>query len=163
VSDWSGYAQFGSDNKYRYTLGRCFFTVPGNKTVSFIMLNPSTADAGVSDPTVRRCEGYAKLWGFNRLTVLNIFALRSTDPKALYASSDPVGPDNDEFILACVKTSDLVVCAWGVHGKFMDRGNHVRMLIDGRCKPTYLKLTKDGIPSHPLYLKGSLKPKPLVL
>jgi hypothetical protein len=162
MSDWSGYAQFGSNNKYRYALGRCFFTVPGNKNVSFVMLNPSTADAGVSDPTVRRCEGYAKLWGFNQLTVLNIFALRSTDPKKLYSDPDPVGPDNDENILAACRRSDLVVCAWGVHGKFMGRGEKVLKLVK-KFDPTYLKLTKDGIPSHPLYLKGSLKPKPLVL
>jgi hypothetical protein len=131
----------------------------------FIMLNPSTATADVSDPTVRRCEGFARAWGHDSLVVLNIFAFRSTDPKALYAEPDPVGPENDSYIgryaKHAVAKGGVIVCAWGAHGKHLDRGDTVlgKLMKYG---PHYLKTNKGGHPSHPLYLKASLKPTPYV-
>ena len=54
---------------YRYLLWRECNT--SNKTVSFIMLNPSRADAGVNDPTITRCINFAQSWGYGRLEVVN--------------------------------------------------------------------------------------------
>ncbi len=59
------------------------------------MLNPSTADETQEDPTIRRCLGFAKSWGFDRLIIVNIFAFRSTNPDALYSQVDPIGVGND--------------------------------------------------------------------
>lgn len=155
--DWQGSAIFGGGGVYRYVLKRKFGA--GLKTLVFIMLNPSTATAEESDPTVRRCEGFARAWGFGELVVLNIFALRSTDPRKLYAMLDPVGPENDEYIVAECLQAALTVCAWGVHGAHLERGKRVLELVRP-FKPHYLKLTKDGIPGHPLYLSSKLVPKP---
>jgi hypothetical protein len=77
------------------------------------MLNPSTADAEKFDPTVRRCFGFARDWGFGGLEVVNLFALRSTYPEQLKKVSDPVGPENDAVIRRAVKAADLVVASWG--------------------------------------------------
>jgi hypothetical protein len=156
---WLGDATYSPCKRYRYDLARIFFDGDVNRQVSFVMLNPSTATECVSDPTVRRCEGYARRWGFGTLVVLNIFALRSTDPKALYRTPDPVGQDNDIAIRKHAEKSQLVVCAWGVHGVHMGRGAEV-MKILAPYKPHYLKLNSDGMPAHPLYLKGDLRPKP---
>ena len=80
---------------YRYLLTRRWGTVPA---MVWIMLNPSTADAFAEDPTIRRCLIFAHREGCGGLTVVNLFALRSTDPKALTRHPDPVGPANDTFI-----------------------------------------------------------------
>jgi hypothetical protein len=159
--DWIGDATFSKCGKYRYSLVRAFLH-PGPKgPCAFIMLNPSTATGEVSDPTVRRCEGYARAWGHKALIVLNIFAFRSTDPKALYRELDPVGPENDDYIEHYCKKAAQIVCAWGLHGKHLSRGRVVLAQVAG-YRPCYLKLTKGGVPSHPLYLKGDLKPTPFV-
>ena len=61
------------------------------------MLNPSTADEVKFDPTIKRCYTYAKDWGYGKLMVCNLFALRSTYPQALYSTEiDPIGEDNDK-------------------------------------------------------------------
>lgn len=158
--DWIGDATFSGCTKYRYSLVRGFLH-PGPKgPCVFIMLNPSTATADVSDPTVRRCEGFARAWGHDSLVVLNIFAFRSTDPKALYKEADPVGPDNDRYIRHYAKKAAMIICAWGLHGKHLGRGDVVLAKLL-KYRPSYLKMTKGGIPSHPLYLKADLKPQPI--
>lgn len=122
------------------------------------MLNPSTADERQDDPTIRRCIAYAKRWGYGGLLIGNIFAFRSTDPKGLYATPDPVGPDNDFWLDKIARQADRVVCGWGVHGAHMGRGERVLWWLR-RYKPMALKITAEGHPGHPLYLRADLEPK----
>jgi hypothetical protein len=155
-------AVFSDDEQYRYKL---IVGWGGNSQwVNFIMLNPSTADEVVNDPTVERCQRRAKEWGYSGFIVTNIFALRSTDPKKLYSTPDPIGPANDEAIVESAMSTDLVVCGWGGHGKFMGRGDYVRaMLAAMHIAPTALRVTKSGQPGHPLYIPYSAKPIPYQL
>jgi hypothetical protein len=145
-------AVFSEDRKYRYTLVRKFAS--GTGVVNFILLNPSTADETKNDPTVRRCMGYAASWGFETLIVTNIFALRSTDPNALYLEADPVGPDNDRWIMTCAKAAILVVAGWGAHGILNHRSFDLRHSLRS-FKVRCLGKTKDGEPRHPLYLPAN--------
>ncbi|MGK9199471.1 DUF1643 domain-containing protein [Sinorhizobium meliloti] len=141
---------------YRYRLERQW---DGDKAkVAFLMLNPSTADASQDDPTIRRCIGFAKAWGFGGLIVGNLFALRSTDPKALYDHPDPIGPDNDQHILAIAKSARKIVCAWGTHGNLHDRGREIAERLEF-FDLVALKVTADGQPGHPLYLAADIQPK----
>lgn len=150
-------ATFSPCGLYRYDLHRKWTF--GKGRCAFIMLNPSTADDTSNDPTVTRCINYAMGWGMNELVVLNLFALRSTDPAALYKSADPVGPENDLFIRHRAKAADLVVCAWGNHGSLNKRSDTVvRLLRELEIFPKCLKVTNLGHPSHPLYLKKSISP-----
>lgn len=151
-----GWAVFDRSECYRYTLGRRW--AEGGKRVCFCLLNPSTADASVLDPTLTRCFGYARDWGFSAMDVTNAFALRSTDPKGLRSVDDPVGPDNDEHIARIAGSADLVVVGWGTHARLHDRHHHVRELLSRVCTPTCLGVTKDGYPRHPLYLRKDLQP-----
>ena len=151
-----GWAVFDRTNAYRYTLGRRW--APGGKRVCFCLLNPSTADERVLDPTLTRCFGYANAWGFAAMDVTNAFALRSTDPKGLRQVDDPVGPDNDEHIVELARSADLVVVGWGTNAKLNDRHTHLSELLREVCEPMCLGLTKDGYPKHPLYLRKDLRP-----
>ena len=153
-------AVFSPERTYRYSLERELD--PGNHTsVLFIMLNPSTADEIENDPTIRRCMGFAKAWGFGRLLVANLFAFRATNPGDMMRPTvEPVGPDNDKHIIELARLVDLVVCAWGVNGSYGNRGLAVaKMLRDEGIKPHHLGLTAKGFPSHPLYLKKSTQPQ----
>lgn len=154
-----GWAKFSDCERYRYTLGRRWN--PGGKRVCFCLLNPSTADATKLDPTLTRCHRYAVRWGFDAMDVVNIFALRSTDPKGLKQVEDPIGPDNDRHIARLAKQADLVVAGWGTHGALMGRGNAVLEVLGSVCDPHCLEVTKHGFPKHPLYLKGDLEPRRL--
>ena len=150
-------AAMSTCKRYRYSLWRDW---KDGDRCNFIMLNPSTADATLNDPTVERCQRRAHQWGYGGLVVSNLFALRSTDPKALLENEDPIGRgDNDLAILSAALASRLVVCAWGNHGSILDRSTKVRdMLVKARIPLYYLKLAKAGEPCHPLYLPYSLKP-----
>ena len=119
------------------------------------MLNPSTADALKDDATIRRCIHYAKREGCERLDVVNLFALRSTDPKALYSHPEPVGIFNDKQIFAAAEVASKIILAWGAHGGLRGRGNQVLALLRTvRPAPTlwYFGATKEGEPRHPLRL-----------
>lgn len=155
-------ADFSECRRYRYRLFRLWnINAP---RLLFVMLNPSTADEWQNDPTVARCQTRAEQLGFGYVEVVNLFAWRSTDPRALRKVEDPVGPLNDQSIRNAAKASDMVICGWGNHGLLQERGNWVRDLIfEAGHIPQALKLNdKTGQPCHPLYLPYSAKPFPMV-
>lgn len=146
-------ALFDLSQRYRYWLTRMWD--PDLPAVNFIMLNPSTADQYQLDPTVTRCLHYARRWGFGTLIVTNIFAYRSTDPKALYTLDDPVGPENDAYLGQAAEQASLRVVAWGTHGALKDR--HAAVLALLAAYPlTALGITQEGFPKHPLYLRADV-------
>ena len=153
-------AIFSPCQRYRYRLERAVAACPFGSamTVAFVMLNPSTADATMDDPTIRRCIGYARSWCYAKLIVGNAYAWRSTDPAGLWTAADAVGPDNDRHLEQIARDAELVVCAWGTNIK-PERAAAVRAVIErAERAPHALKLTKAGIPGHPLYLRGDLRP-----
>lgn len=152
-------ATFDPTGRYRYRLHRRW---GDGLSCTFIMLNPSTADAEVLDPTVRRCVGFAASWGYEAIEVANLFALRSTDPAALISDPNPVGLENDAAILAAACASELVVAAWGAHRAARTRGPQVLSRLHHAGVVVHaLRLTRGGHPCHPLYLPGHLRPLPL--
>jgi hypothetical protein len=143
---------------YRYLLQRSWnYRL---QAVCFVMLNPSTADATIDDPTIRRCLGFARDLGFGQLEVVNLFGLRATQPAALKKQIDPVGPENDEQILQASRVCHLTICAWGTHGTYRGRDKSVlKLLRENGVIPHALRLSKHGHPAHPLYLPANLQPE----
>jgi hypothetical protein len=144
----------GTGDIYRYHLWRRWSLAP--KTCLFVMLNPSKATDVIDDPTIRRCMGFARREGCGRLEVCNIFALRSTDPGALYKTESAEGdPENFAHIIRIAIRADLVICGWGSHGKLRSRGYFIKQQF-GECgiKSFTLGMTKTGEPGHPLYIRA---------
>ncbi|MFB4275778.1 DUF1643 domain-containing protein [Nonomuraea sp. MTCD27] len=147
------------DGPYRYTLWR---TWDGRLPVcGWVMLNPSTADACADDPTIRRCVGFARRWGFGGIVVRNLFAFRATSPRQLLDAADPVGPDNEEWLSRWDGVTG-VVAAWGT-GRWPrlagDRWRRAAALL-APLGPVCLRAARDGQPVHPLYQPAHLEPIP---
>jgi hypothetical protein len=139
---------------WRYELQRVWdHSLP---LLAWIMLNPSKATAEVSDPTINRCGGFSRSWGYGGFVVGNLFALRSTDPAELMRHPDPVGPENDAYLRAIGEDCRTVVCAWGAYRMVSDgRASEVlRLITDAGATPYCLGRTKIGRPKHPLYVKS---------
>lgn len=137
--------------RYRYRLGRRW-TAGWGKPAVFVMLNPSIADAYVDDPTIRRCVRFARAWGCDRLIVVNLYALRATDPRELWKVEDPVGPENDAHLEDAAYTARRydgpLVAAWGANAR-PDRVAEV-LQIPGMERLKSLGMTLAGAPKHPL-------------
>ena len=145
------HALISQDNKYRYQLSRIWDEE--KPMVLFIMLNPSTADADVDDPTIRRVVNFAKSWGYGGIYVGNLYAFRSSDPKTLRDVDDPIGEDNIQHIQFLIGLTERVIYAWGNNKK---EPEWLRDLVE---RPYCIDISKKGIPKHPLYLKKDLEPK----
>lgn len=142
--------------KYRYNLHRWVSHDGRRGRVLFVMLNPSTADAEANDPTIRKCIGFARSWGFSEVEVVNLFAFRATDPDELKRTVSPVGPENDVSTEEAVNRAEMIVVAWG--GKVP---KHHRWRVEHVCEYLFdadvkcLGYTKHGDPRHPLMLSYS--------
>lgn len=146
-------AIFSKDRIHRYVLIREWDL--SKPSLMIVALNPSTADEKKNDPTVTRCIGFAKKWGFGKLLMMNIFAFRATLPKDLFNSENPIGDENDHWLKKLIKQADKVVLAYGNHGKFKNRHDEILKMIDN---PYCIKKTKTEMPGHPLYLKYTKGP-----
>lgn len=146
-----GAATFSVCETYRYTLTRQWGAATDPRFL-WVMLNPSTADADMDDPTIRRCIAFSQREGAGNLTVVNLFALRSTDPAWLAKVHDPIGPLNDAVIAADARNAQRIVVAWGADAMAVGRVGIVLPLLGPGV--LCLGVTKSGAPKHPLYVKG---------
>lgn len=155
-------AIFSKDRKYRYSIERVWDST--RKSVVFICLNPSTADEYEEDQTLTRCINFSRDWGYGSVEVVNLFAFKATDPTDLKSSLHPVGTENDRYIEEAVEGADLVVAAWGEHGKYRRRNREVLYLIRKLDKEIYcLEVLKCKEPKHPSRARADLKPIPYKL
>lgn len=128
--------------------------------LTFVMLNPSTADAFKNDPTIRRCIAFAVALGFGGIVVVNMFAYRTSSPVILFRAArkygDIIGPLNDAMLGTFA--AGVTVCAWGANArKAPQRAAQVLQLIRAQSQPHALRLLADGTPEHPLMLPGDCR------
>lgn len=157
-------ADFSVNEKYRYRLERVWDEkLP---PMYFMMLNPSTADAKNDDPTIRKCVGFAKRMTRGSIVVVNLFALRSTQPSGLLQVEDPIGPSSRNYVAQVmdqVSPENPLVVAWGE-----PTGKALRTLVVERSRSVLfpsdplqcLGKTKSGQPRHPLMLPYSTPLEP---
>jgi hypothetical protein len=149
IPDVESSAWISDCGRYRYSLLRRWALGP---LATFIMLNPSTADADQDDPTIRRCIGFARRWDCGGLFVMNLYALRSTDPRGLWLVDDPIGPQNDDMLANVVELAQarraLVIAAWGANAP-QERVDQV-LELPGMDHLQALGVTQTGAPKHPL-------------
>jgi hypothetical protein len=160
-------AAFSPGKAHRYTLTRIWGS--GGTWAVWVMLNPSTADAFADDPTIAKCTGFSRRWGLDGLAVVNLYALRATDPRELARHPDPAGPGNDWFIRDKMRPCSLLVAAWGAHPMAVarrrkvtegapdgpPRDQEVMGILGERGGVSCLGITKEGHPKHPLYVPFS--------
>jgi len=138
---------------YRYSLERIWSGAMPQMV--FVMLNPSTADADLDDPTIRRCMGLARREAFGGIFVVNLYAFRATNPKELQRVSFPHGGDNADWLDRALARRDRpVVCAWGANADHDTARNFVIAAKGFGTRLTCLGKTKGGAPRHPLYVRA---------
>ena len=150
------HATISRDGKYRYRLGRQW---GASSPMTFVMLNPSTADAEKDDPTIRRCMGFARREQCGGIIVVNLFPLRVTRPVHLFDGTvgDADNGDNLRYVSQAVWTAQdegaPVVAAWGAF-KSPSRSAAWRWIARRQGSILCLGKTADGSPRHPLYVRA---------
>lgn len=145
---------------YRYRLER---QAPGDGQTTVIMVNPSTADAVENDATIRKLLGFGQRYDWGTIVVGNLFAYRATDVRELARALDPVGPENDLYLLDMLREADRLIVAWGPASKLpkhlrrrFKRITEMASLVSRR--PMSIgRPAKDGHPCHPLMLPYALE------
>jgi hypothetical protein len=171
------HAVLSDDRKYRYVLyrsldGRAWDAEQrpdGMKrlTVCFVMLNPSTADESTNDPTIEKLIRYGATWGFQRLAVVNVYAIIETDSKELRrqlrACAEPdsnswdghlVGPLNKLYVNDVIRASTKIVCGWGNEGVLRAGSINAELREIGH-EYWCFKKNLNGTPVHPLYQRDN--------
>lgn len=153
AGDDRAFAYYGDDRRFRFALGRIW--KPHHSPLVVCMLNPSTADERIVDPTVRKCLHYAQRDGFGGLIVVNLFAIRATDPRELAArmfdTKERIDDPRNDVVVQQALSIGSPYAAWGApKWRFAyDRAREViAMAKSWRC----FGVTNDGHPRHPLYL-----------
>lgn len=156
-------AELSECGKYRYSLSREWDdTLP---QLTWVMLNPSTADAEKDDATIRRCIGFAKRWGYGSIRVLNLFSWRATDPKELEREDiEPLG-EAPKYLQGI---EGDVIAAWG--GSVPKGWGRWDTYLTALMAQMHMKheisrwwslgLTKGGQPRHPVRLPYSTEREP---
>lgn len=123
----------------------------GGKTLLWVMLNPSTADADNDDQTLLKCVAISQHNGFNALCVVNLYDYRATEIRELKKAGYPRSAAWLATIRQKLLESDSTVVAWGASAVPYHAAYMIQYLSDFR--PVYrVALTKSGQPGHPLYL-----------
>lgn len=156
-----GTAVMSLDGLYRYRLTRSFDDMPGRGPLCWVMLNPSTADAGADDATIRKCCGFARRWDFGGIVVINLFAYKSTDPALMANAKDPVGPENERFVREAASKAERVMVAWGnVPAALLARAAPILAALKAAHSfPRCLGRVMSGQPRHPLYVPYTAIPE----
>jgi hypothetical protein len=118
-------------------------------------MNPSTAEADVDDPTIRREVGFTKAVGMRGYRKVNVMDYRATNPKTLRLV-EPCSSRNVEIIAELARRASIIVAAWGRLPKPLRKyETAVIEALPASRIILCLGVNQDGSPKHPLYVPGS--------
>jgi hypothetical protein len=161
-----GNAGFSECGRYRHWLSREWGfdglfadNTRGEAYALWIGCNPSTAEADVDDPTIRKEIHYTQAMGLSKYVKCNIMDYRTTYPADLTTKTDePSSPTNLPTIIKMAADAIVIVAAWGslprplkLYADDVEASIGMHTLM---CMGT----TKDGSPRHPLYLRNDAQP-----
>ena len=144
-------AILSKNRKHRYLLSRIWDL--NNENILFIMLNPSSADEDIDDATTTKVISFSKKWGYGGLHICNLYTYRTSSPKKLFSVPKNKRGSNKNEIKKYAKKCSKIVYAWGNKEKVPPWLNQMVP------NPSFIELSKEGVPKHPLYLKSNLKLK----
>lgn len=158
----TGNAKFSRpDRKYRHWLTRKVGpqTEKWTRGILYIGMNPSTAEATIDDPTIRKEQHYMLREGFDFMVKCNVMDYRCTDSDQLLvrhkANVRLCSPKNLEWIRWWADRVDTIVFAWGKLPKQLEgHAQNVKDMLRWH-NPLCLGKNADGSPKHPLYLPNS--------
>ena len=149
--------------EYRYILG-----TRGENPLICIGINPSTAQPGDLDNTLKSVERIALGNGYDSFTMFNVYPQRATDPNDMDKVPDRALCDENLRWLRAVlaETEPTMWAAWGTLIEKRDYlpGLMREMVALTREREipwvTFGKRSKKGHPHHPLYLRKDSTPEP---
>lgn len=139
-------ARFSECGKYRFWLSRVWD--PGNLPLMLIGLNPSTANANIDDPTIRRIISLSSSNGYGGIWMTNLFPFVTAYPEKII--NDRI-VENDMHLLEIDDKCSGVCFCWG---NFDVKGRDYSMRALFHHALCFGK-NKNGSPKHPLYLKSN--------
>ena len=155
VNKWLYAPNFYSE--YRYILG-----TRGENPLICIGINPSTAQPGDLDNTLKSVERIALGNGYDSFIMFNVYAQRATDPDAMEKTCNlSLHRENMEafrYVLSISK-SPAVWAAWGTiieKREYLSDCLQDMIAIGKEYGANWLcagKVSKKGHPHHPLYLR----------
>ena len=151
-------------SEYRYILG-----TRGKNPLICIGINPSTAQPGDLDNTLKSVERIALGNGFDSFIMFNVYAQRATDPDAMEPSCNlALHRENLEAFRYVLSISEAPA-VWAAWGTIIEKRDYLPQCLRdmlavgeelGAAWYCAGKVSKKGHPHHPLYLRKDEKIKP---
>ncbi len=151
-------------SEYRYILG-----TRGKNPLICIGINPSTAQPGALDNTLKSVERIALGNGFDSFIMFNVYAQRATDPNSMEKICNPaLHRENMEAFRYVLSISDRPA-VWAAWGAVIEKRDYLSdclrdmLAIGNQYGASWFcagAVTKKGHPHHPLYLRRDEKLKP---
>jgi hypothetical protein len=126
----------------------------------WIGMNPSTAEADIDDPTIRKEMHFTRAMGLSGYIKCNVMDYRATYPMELQALGvKPCSDENHTTIAKMARHAEVIIAAWGALNRPVKNfATSVALMLSGYellCMGT----NKDGSPKHPLYLANTTEPQ----
>ena len=150
-------------SEYRYILG-----TRGENPLICIGINPSTAEPGALDNTLKSVDRIAAGNGFDSFIMFNVYAQRATDPDSMELECNPLLHKENLAAFRYILSISRNPSVWAAWGTIIEKRSYLpdclRDLL--RAGEEYNakwycagSVSKKGHPHHPLYLRKDEKLK----